>query len=115
MNSLLKKLNLGAIAALVGIVGLTVSWKNHESKLAPVWLEVNDTGTPGTPSNQQIVGNYPGGTPGGECDQTTDRMCAVQIDFKSYTGPRPTNLAQANALEASGQIEIVESLYKTNP
>jgi len=41
MKTILKKLNLGAIAVLLGVVGLTVSWKNHESKKATAtWYEV---------------------------------------------------------------------------
>ncbi|ULT23557.1 hypothetical protein KUH03_30960 [Sphingobacterium sp. E70] len=69
MRTLLKKLNLGAIIALVGVVGLTASWKNHESKkLAPQWYSVTitDTSDPNNAANQQIGSTIPEPTTG-EC------------------------------------------------
>lgn len=111
MKSFFKNLNLGAVIALVSVVTLTVSWKNHESKLAAQWYEVNETSP--TDSNREIVDVYPGGNPGTECALPSGKMCAVKIDLKSYTGPLPETVEDAQTLHNSGQIEIQQRSFKT--
>jgi len=99
MKSLLKKLNLGAIAALVGIVGLTVSWKNHEStKATPTWYKVSLISPTGgnIPTNQKIEGLYPGGTPSGDCNTGTGKTCAVQLSDGLNPADMPATVKEAN-------------------
>lgn len=110
MKTLLKNLNFGALLALALVVTLTVSWKNHESKrLTFQWFEVSDNGSGNT--NKVIVGDYPGGQPGAECEQPEGDMCAVPIDRQSYTGPINT-LAHAYQLQTEGKILVGEPVYR---
>lgn len=110
MKTLLKNLNFGALVALTMVVTLTVSWKNHESKrLTFQWFEVSDNGSGNT--NKVIVGDYPGGQPGAECEQPEGDMCAVPIDRQSYTGPINT-LAHAYQLQTEGKILVGEPVYR---
>lgn len=98
MNSLLKKLNLGAIAALVGIVGLTVSWKNHEStKLAPQYyaVTITDSANPNNEANMRIDGPITG-TPGSPCTLPSGFVCAVELDLNG--APKPATIQAARAV-----------------
>lgn len=72
------------------------SWKNYETnKVAAQWFEVEDTGsTPGNPDNQQIVGLYPGGAPGTECNRPNGNICAVEMNLDG--APVPSTIAEAN-------------------
>lgn len=111
MKNIFKNLNLGALLTLAFVVTLTVSWKNHENnKLAPQWYLVNETSP--SDSDRQIGTNYPGGAPGTECALPLGEMCAIKIDLKSYTGPFPETVEEAQVLHDSNQIEIERS-HKT--
>ncbi len=95
MTTFLKKLNLGAIVALVGIVGLTVSWKNHESKkLAPQYyaVSITDTSDPNNEANMQIDGPISEPT-SGPCTLSSGYVCAVQLDLNG--APKPATIKAA--------------------
>ncbi|WP_313240008.1 hypothetical protein [Sphingobacterium multivorum] len=100
MKTILKKLNLGAITVLMGVVGLTVSWKNHESKKAtPTWYQVSliNPANGNTPSNQKIEGLYPGGEPSGiDCNTSPGATCAVQLSDALNPADMPATVKEAN-------------------
>ncbi|QIH31491.1 MULTISPECIES: hypothetical protein [Sphingobacterium] len=96
MKSFLKNLNLGAIVALLAIVGLTASWKNHENgKLAKKWYRVVDNGSGN--SNKIIVEEYPGGTPSTPCasSDVTQPLCAIQLELPATPPSFPFTLQDA--------------------
>lgn len=97
MKALLKKLNIGALVALISVVTLTVSWKNYESKIAaPTWYQI--TADPSDPTNkekQEIDGVYPGGTPSGSCNTSPGLTCAVLLDDELDPDNMPATVADA--------------------
>lgn len=118
MKSLLKKLNLGAIAALIGIVGLTVSWKNHESKQTPQsgWYAISvSTGGNINSPNDQIIGSRissPNTPPTGACAElNTEDPCQVLLDLSSFTGSTVSGLSVAQATDATykGKVDAANS------
>jgi len=116
MITLLKKLNLGAIIALVGIVGLTVSWKNHEStKLAPQsgWYTVSAPSGDINDPDDQIIGSFISTTPpNGDCAEANPAdPCQVLLDLSQFTATSVSGLSVTDATDTThkGKVDVANS------
>ncbi|AIM39244.1 hypothetical protein KO02_23060 [Sphingobacterium sp. ML3W] len=99
MKKILKNLNIGALIALISVVTMTVSWKNHEGKKAtPTWYQVSLISPTGgnIATNQKIDGLYPGGAPSGSCNNLAGATCAVQLSDVLEPIDMPATVKEAN-------------------
>lgn len=112
MKNIFKNFDKLGLLAFVAVALFAISW-NTPTKLSATekWVEVEDTGaTLGNPLDQELRNDIDG-TPVFPCDEPSGEICAVLIDFKTYTGTI-ANMDEANALHSLGQIEVKQTRYK---
>ena len=89
-------------------VGFTVAKEMQQGQ----WYQVEIDGNPSDPNNQEITGDYPGGAPVFPCDeQDPATVCAIHFEIDDEA-PFPSTVAEAEALEAAGDIANVQYRYK---
>lgn len=100
MNHIFKNLNFGGLVALALGAVLMVSWTNSERKHQPTWYQItliNPT-APDDEDNQQIVQEYPTGTPSGDCNNNPGTTCAVLFEEELDPDLLPMTVSKADSL-----------------
>lgn len=111
MNAIFKNLNVGGIVAFA-LAGLfAISWNAAKvNEEEPQWFAVVDHGsTLGDPANQDILGPYPNGEPGEECEEISGEICAIQLTFDPNETDMPGTVAAAIA---DPTVTVGDSQYK---